>query len=80
MMNTIVLQDPLFLVVLGFGLAMAVVVVLLVLSRASQYPPSGYASPPAAYSSESPGDRLGVGCILFPLLIAGVAVLLALLS
>ncbi|HEY67211.1 MAG: hypothetical protein DRI79_02295 [Chloroflexi bacterium] len=79
-MNTTVLQDPLFLVVLGFGLAMAVVVVLLVLTRASHYPSPGYTPPPAAYSSESPGDRLDAGCILFPLLIAGIAVLLALLS
>jgi hypothetical protein len=79
-MNTIVLQDPLFLVVLGFVLAMVVVVVLLVLSRANQYPSQGYMPPPVVYSSESPSDRLGVGCILFPLLIAGIAILLALFS
>lgn len=79
-MNETVLQDPLFLVLLGFSLAMAVVVVLLVLSRASHNSSPGYTSPPVVYTSEYPGDRLGVGCLLLPLLVAGFVVLLALLS
>jgi len=77
-MDTLVLQDPLFLVVLGFGLAMAIVVVLLVLTSASRNP--RYAPPPVAYSGQDPGDRLRAGCIFFPLLIFGVVALLALLS
>jgi len=81
-MNEYVMQDSLFLVMLGFGLAMAVVVVLLVLARASQYPSPGYRPPPVVYTypGEGPGNRLGVGCILFPLLLAAMAVLLALVS
>lgn len=79
-MNETVLQDPLFLVLLGFSLAMAVVVVLLVLSRASRNPSPGYTSPPVVYTSEYPGDRPDVGCLLLPLLIVGIVVVLALLS
>lgn len=78
-MNTIVLQDPLFLVMLGFGLAMAVVVVLLALTRASRHLPPGY-TPLVAYPSEAPDGGLGAGCLFFPLLITGIAILLALLS
>ena len=80
MTNAVVLQNPLFLLMLGFCLAMAAVVVILVLSRASQYPPPGYAPPPMVYPSGGPGDRLNPGCLLLPLLVVGVTVLLALLS
>lgn len=79
-MNDIVLQDPLFLVVLGFGLAMGVMVVVLVLNRAGQSASPGYSPPPAAYSAGNAGDRLAVGCLFFPLLIASLAVLMALVS
>lgn len=79
-MNESVLQHPLLLVLLGFSLAMTMVVVLLALSRASRNPSPGYAPPPVVYPSEDPGDRSGVGCLLLPLLIVGIVILLALLS
>jgi len=79
-MRTTIVQDPLLLVLLGFGLAMTVVVVVLMLKRTSHYPPPGYAPRPVIYASEVPGDDLSVGCVVPLLLIAGVVVLLALLS
>ncbi len=78
-MNKIVMQDPLFLVLVGFGLAMTLVIVML-MTRRSQYPPPGYGAPPTPNPAANPGNRLGVGCVFYPLLIASLAVLLALLS
>jgi hypothetical protein len=79
-MRTTVVQDPLLLVLLGFSLAMSVVVVVLMLKRTSHYPPPGYAPRPVIYASEVPGDDLSIGCVVPLLLIAGFVVLLALLS
>ena len=79
-MNPAVMQDPLFLMLLGFALAMSLVVVVLALKRPAGYPTQGYTSPTAAYANEGSGDRRNLGCIAIPLLIVTILMVFALLS
>ena len=74
-------HDPLLMMLLGFALAMTVVVVLvLLLKRPSGYAAPGYAPPPAAYANTVQDDGGSVGCVLIPLLIVVGVTLLAILS
>jgi hypothetical protein len=69
-----------FMVLLGFILAMMLVVVVLLLTRPSRYPSPGYTQAPAIYTSEQPVSRSPIGCAVIPLLVVGIVMLLAILS
>jgi hypothetical protein len=73
-------QDPMLMVLLGFILAMMLVVVVLLLTRPSRYPSPGYTQAPVIYASEQPASHPPAGCAVIPLLIVATVMLLAILS
>ena len=78
--NVSPMQDPILMVLLGFILAMMLVVVVLLLTRPSRYPSPGYTQAPVIYASEQPASRSPIGCAVIPLLVVGIVMLLAMLS
>ena len=73
-------QDPMLMVLLGFILAMMLVVVVLLATRPSRYPSPGYTQAPVIYASEEPASRSNAGCAVIPLLLLAIVMLLAILS
>ena len=78
--NASPMQDPMFMVLLGFILAMMLVVVVLLATRPSRYPSPGYTQAPVIYASEEPASHSHAGCAVIPLLILAIVMLLAMLS
>ena len=78
--NASPMQDPMFMVLLGFILAMMLVVVVLLATRPSRYPSPGYTQAPVIYASEEPASHSNAGCAVIPLLILAIVMLLAMLS
>jgi hypothetical protein len=78
--DIIATRDPILLVLLGFVLAMTLVVVVLLLKRPSRYPAPGYPPASTTYSNADPTPHLNPGCIVVPLLVTGVVMILAILS
>jgi hypothetical protein len=69
--------DPLFLITVGFVLALAPVVMVLALGRSNRYISPGYPTP--MYSANDPGSRINVSRLFFyPVLITCIVVILAL--
>lgn len=77
-MGTTGFHDPMSLLMMGFVLAMGLVVIVLLLAR--RYASTGYTPAQMSVPVQDPGSRINAGCLIIPLLVTAIVIVLSLIA